>query len=185
MSEAEISAQMEANARSRSRVIPELLQRYMGSLAFAKRPTSPYAEVLGEPLWQEARELFKAESGGLLNMPRESPLQACIDAGAIALPRLLKLSSVLQGKYIEAWHAGAVPVDLLAGGKQDPHHSVFTCPVSKEQTTHDNPPMLLLCGHVVALGSIAKLARGSRSVRFKCPYCPSESTSSMAKVLHL
>ena len=45
-------------------------------------------------------------------MPRESPLQACVDAGALALPQLLKLSTVLQGKYTEAWEAGSVPLDL-------------------------------------------------------------------------
>lgn len=132
-------------------------------------------------------------------MPRESPLQACVDAGALALPQLLKLSTVLQGKYAEAWEAGSVPLDLRdevpgggpggggpgGGSKGWLHHSVFCCPISKEETSADNPPMLLPCGHVLSLGSIAKLGRGSRSVRFKCPYCPSESTSAMATVLHL
>jgi hypothetical protein len=67
-----------------------------------------------------------------------------------------------------------------------PHpHQVFTCPVSKEGATPDNPPMMLPCGHVLALDSIAKLARGSRSLRFKCPYCPSECSTAMAKQLLL
>ena len=35
----------------------------MGSLAFAKRSSSPYAAMLSEPLWDEATQLFKAESG--------------------------------------------------------------------------------------------------------------------------
>ncbi len=45
--------------------------------------------------------------------------------------------------------------------------------------------MMLPCGHVLALGSIAKLARGSRSLRFKCPYCPAEGSTAMAKQLLL
>ena len=62
---------------------------------------------------------------------------------------------------------------------------VFTCPVSKEGATPDNPPMMLPCGHVLALSSITKLARGSRTHRFKCPYCPAECSTAMAKELLL
>jgi hypothetical protein len=46
------------------------------------------------------------------------------------------------------------------------------CPVSKEQTTDANPPMMMPCGHVIAHESLEKLSKGGR---FKCPYCPSES----------
>ena len=45
--------------------------------------------------------------------------------------------------------------------------------------------MLLPCGHVLSLASMAKLARGSRTMRFKCPYCPVESNMVMARALHL
>ena len=55
----------------------------------------------------------------------------------------------------------------------------------QEPATADNPPMLLPCGHVLSHGSVTKLARGSRNVRFKCPYCPLETTAGMAKALHL
>ncbi|KAJ2392841.1 hypothetical protein GGI23_005137, partial [Coemansia sp. RSA 2559] len=65
-------------------------------------------------------------------------------------------------------------------------HSVFACPVSKEQATGDNPPMMMPCGHVVCKASLDKLARGVRpgsiaSGRFKCPYCPSLSVLSDAR----
>jgi len=78
-------------------------------------------------------------------------------------------------------------VELCAGdlGPRFVRHSVFTCPISKEAGTPDNPPMLLLCGHVLGLASITKLARGSRSARFKCPYCPVESSMDDAKALDL
>jgi hypothetical protein len=39
------------------------------------------------------------------------------------------------------------------------YHSIFACPVSKEQATAQNPPMMLTCGHVVAKDSLAKLAK--------------------------
>jgi hypothetical protein len=39
------------------------------------------------------------------------------------------------------------------------YHSVFACPVSKEQASVTNPPMMLECGHVVAKDSLQKLAK--------------------------
>ncbi|KAJ2471392.1 hypothetical protein IWW56_006345 [Coemansia sp. RSA 2131] len=65
-------------------------------------------------------------------------------------------------------------------------HSVFACPVSKEQATAENPPMMMPCGHVVCKASLDKLARGVRpgavaSGRFKCPYCPGMSSLTDAK----
>ncbi len=34
--------------------------------------------------------------------------------------------------------------------KEFQFHSIFICPVSKEISTKDNPPMLLTCGHAIA-----------------------------------
>jgi len=163
------------------------LRRLMGSLAFAHRlPNSPYSDLMLPQMWDEASDTLARECRALLRLPPSSPLAACVDAGARALPTLLKLASVLDSSnYHETWRCNRqLPVEIELGDHAQ-HHSVFSCPVSKEPTTPDNPPMLLPCGHVLSLGSIAKLARGSRTVRFKCPYCPAESTTAMAKVLHL
>lgn len=39
------------------------------------------------------------------------------------------------------------------------YHSIFACPVSKEQATEANPPMMMECGHVVAKDSLQKLCK--------------------------
>ncbi len=66
-------------------------------------------------------------------------------------------------------------VQELELGRQFVFHSVFACPVSREQSTPDNSPMLLPCGHVLCKVSLQKIAKGT--VRpFKCPYCPAEAT---------
>lgn len=40
-------------------------------------------------------------------------------------------------------------------------HSIFACPVSKEQGTEENPPMMLACGHVLCLETLNRLAKGN------------------------
>lgn len=51
-----------------------------------------------------------------------------------------------------------VPVDL---GKEFQFHSIFVCPVSREQGSEENPPMQLPCGHVLCKQSIMKLSKSS------------------------
>lgn len=40
------------------------------------------------------------------------------------------------------------------------YHSVFACPILRQQTSEDNPPMKLSCGHVISRDALNKLSNG-------------------------
>ena len=160
------------------------LHRLAGALAFGHRlESSPYdGEIDAASQCSKIEGTFVNASLELLELPSMSALSTCVDAGLLATPHLAKLASVLKLKYTEVFRSGStLPVDLNLG-PQYAYHSTFTCPISKEVATGANPPMLLPCGHVLALGSLTKLC-GSRSARFKCPYCPAESTIAKTQAL--
>lgn len=103
----------------------------------------------------------------------ESPLTVVVSAGAVALPALLKMAQVMERSGQDLRSAAQLPIELELG-PDFVFHSIFACPVSKEQATPDNPAMLLPCGHMLCEQSVMKIARG-RSKILKCPYCPTEA----------
>lgn len=44
------------------------------------------------------------------------------------------------------------------------YHSVFACPILRQQASEQNPPMRLLCGHVISRDALNKLAMGVKLV---------------------
>lgn len=138
-------------------------------------PDSPYATLFSssdpDSGFDDIASSFTREFCSLLGLSAESPLYVAVTAGTISLPRLMK--------YIEqmaAARASWTTTSELAFETPLPrsmiYHSIFVCPVSKEQTTDDNPPMMLPCGHVLAKDSLKNLVRSHS--RYKCPYCPVE-----------
>lgn len=43
------------------------------------------------------------------------------------------------------------------------YHSVFACPILRQQTSDSNPPIKLICGHVISRDALNKLINGGRS----------------------
>jgi len=100
----------------------------------------------------------------------ESPLYIAVTAGALALPRLMKYTMAKRAKGTE-WTTDNELAFETPLPERMVYHSIFVCPVAKEQTTESNPPMMIPCGHVLGKETLQKLCKGTR---FKCPYCPSE-----------
>lgn len=71
---------------------------------------------------------------------------------------LLKMVNVMAGKKQEwiSMKQLPVPVDL---DREFQFHSFFVCSVTREQATEENPPTLMLCGHVLCKQSIMKLSK--------------------------
>ncbi|TAQ90771.1 hypothetical protein B7494_g911 [Chlorociboria aeruginascens] len=133
---------------------------------------SPYSRTFDtQTAWDDVSTSFTREFCFLLGLSAESPLYIATTAGAVALPTLLKLANIVKAKRTEWTTQDELPVEI-ALPKSMIFHAIFVCPVSKEQTTESNPPMMMPCGHVVAKESLHRLSKGSR---FKCPYCPNES----------
>lgn len=77
----------------------------------------------------------------------------------------------------------ALPVDLNLG-PEFAFTTIFSCPVSRDTGTKDNPPMLLPCGHVFCRAAVSGISRGGPASRaFKCPLCPTEATPGSCRAL--
>lgn len=167
---------------------PDMPNRYLrqtstllASLAYAPSlQTSPYrALYYNSDVWSDIAHSFVREFCGLLGLSEKSPLYTAVTAGGIALPVLEKLER-LMGQVGGQWtSANELPVRIVCACTVSVHftdagqvaialppafqfHSIFVCPVSKEQATDSNPPMMLPCCHVIAKESLEKISRGSK-----------------------
>ncbi|KAJ0122447.1 regulator of gluconeosis [Diaporthe amygdali] len=135
---------------------------------------SPYAHLFagaGGDGFDEIASSFTREFCSLLGLSAESPLYVAATAGAISLPRLMMFVGVMTQARASWTTASELAFDTPLPRSMI-YHSIFVCPVSKEQTTDRNPPMMLPCGHVLAKDSLKNLVKSHQ--RYKCPYCPVE-----------
>ncbi|KAJ7943809.1 Protein RMD5 like A [Quillaja saponaria] len=157
-------------------------QKLMACLLWAgKLDSSPYNALLSPANWDSLAEEFKRQFCNLLGQSHDSPLSVTVAAGGQVLPPLLKFMNVMAGKkQVESMNHLPVPVEL---DREFQFHSIFVCPVSKDESTEDNPPMLLSCGHVLCKQSITKMSKNSTKI-FKCPYCPTDIDAGQCRQLY-
>jgi hypothetical protein len=179
------------------------VQQLVGAMAYSPNlEASPYASLFNTTsAWDDVAHFFTREFCSLLGLSADSPLYIAATAGAIALPTLLKLQTIMRAKRTEWTSENELPVRSpflqCNANLYSPFlscqveislppsylfHSIFVCPVSKEQATDENPPMMMPCGHVIAEESLKRLGKSNR---FKCPYCPSESHPKDARKVFL
>ncbi|XP_054719859.1 LOW QUALITY PROTEIN: E3 ubiquitin-protein ligase RMND5A-like [Uloborus diversus] len=160
------------------------IQVLMGSLLYLRQgvQNSPYSYLLDPIHWAEIWDIFTRDACALLGLSVESPLAVCTNAGCIALPALLNIKQVMQQRHVTGvWNTrDELPIEIDLG-KKCHFHSVFACPILRQQSSENNPPMRLVCGHVISRDALHKLANGNK---LKCPYCPVEQNPSDARLIH-
>jgi E3 ubiquitin-protein transferase RMND5 len=170
-------------SRFQNRHLPEIRQLAAAMLYAPNLRDSPYAHIFASPTaFSDVSTTFTREFCSLLGLSAESPLYVAVTAGALALPQLMKYVARVAHRRTEWTTASELAFETPLPASMM-YHSIFVCPVSKDQTTDNNPPMWLPgCGHVLARESLQNLAKGNR---FKCPYCPTEGLVKDAKQIWL
>ena len=85
-----------------------------------------------------------------------------------------------QRRVAATWDPNAkeeLPIEIDLG-ERSRFHSLFACPILRQQTNAGNPPFRLMCGHVISRDAMNKLTAGHK---LKCPYCPVEQDPAQAR----
>lgn len=159
------------------------IQRLMASLLYLNSglELSPYSTLLNADAWDDIEEEFIKNVCKLMGLSVECPLAVCINAGCKALPALINIVQVMQQTQVgHILSKDELPIEIDVGSGYR-YHSVFACPILRQQSTDANPPMKLICGHVISKDALNKLNGGGK---LKCPYCPMEQTPAEAKQIY-
>uniref|UniRef100_A0A3B4AE98 Uncharacterized protein n=1 Tax=Periophthalmus magnuspinnatus TaxID=409849 RepID=A0A3B4AE98_9GOBI len=160
------------------------IQILMGSLVYLRHgiENSPYRSLLEPNQWAEICNIFTRDACALLGLSVESPLSVSFASGCMALPVLMNIKQVIEQRQCSGvWtHKDELPIEIDLG-KKCWYHSVFACPILRQQTSESNPPMKLICGHVISRDALNKLTNAGK---LKCPYCPMEQNPSHAKQIY-
>lgn len=166
------------------------VQSLMGTLLYLPNgiQSSPYSHLLDPTLWLDIHDVFTKEACTLLGLSVDSPLSVCVNAGCTALPALLNIKQVMQQRQVTGiWNGkDELPIEIDLG-QQSRYHSVFACPILRQQSTENNPPMKLVCGHVISRDALNKLTSSNKNQfasRLKCPYCPVEQNPEDARLIY-
>ncbi|CAF0825077.1 unnamed protein product [Rotaria sordida] len=151
----------------------QAVNELMGALIFAQRDLtkSPYKYLLEPHLWLQLSELFMQQAFQQVGLSQDSPLYVVMKIGFQALPALMSIVNAMQNTQVcHILSKDELPIEIDVG-QEHRYHSVFACPILRQQTTDQNPPMKLVCGHVISKDALNKL---SIQNKLKCPYCPLE-----------
>lgn len=154
------------------------IQMLMGCLIYVPMgfKNTPYSHFFTNDMWVDAADSFLRESCEIISVNKDSCLEIIVNSGCYALPALMNIKQIMVKNHVSGCWSGRheLPIEIDLGNELR-YHSTFTCPILKQPSTEENPPMKLKCGHIISKDAMHKLVRG---LMLKCPYCPKESTLS-------
>ncbi|KAI0646947.1 Sfi1 spindle body protein-domain-containing protein [Trametes meyenii] len=128
-------------------------------LPLSRFTRSPYADLASPSVHSELERMFATDYCANLGMSRQAPLRVISDiGGGGALARIEKGRKVMRERKSEWSQSNELPIEIPLP-PENRYHSVFACPVSKEQSTETNPPVMMACGHVITKESLQKLSK--------------------------
>lgn len=163
--------------------------------------------MIAAPTFRKIATLLQS-SGKSIDSLAELPVRVCVCVHALIATPIRPPTSFSRVSWSN-FMCFQIEIPLP---KRFRRHSVFSCPVSREQPSETNPPVLLKCGHAIlrsSMDSIVKRANrcasghSSRGLllsppltrvrsgfcvprcRFKCPTCYAEMTPSDVMPLHI
>ena len=80
-------------------------------------------------------------------------------AGICGLEVLRKMVTAVETSSTKWSSLKELPVEVPMP-KDLQFHSIFSCPVSRDKTSSNNPPMLLQCGHVICNACVKQMSNG-------------------------
>ncbi|KZT26251.1 hypothetical protein NEOLEDRAFT_1155765 [Neolentinus lepideus HHB14362 ss-1] len=133
-------------------------------LPLATLQRSPYANLASPAIHLDLEPMFAKEYCASMGLSRQVPLRVVGDiGGGGALARIEKGRKLMRERKSEWSQTNELPIEIPLP-PENRYHSIFACPVSKEQSTDQNPPMMMSCGHVIAKDSLQKLSRNGGSL---------------------
>ncbi|KAF9202037.1 hypothetical protein BGZ49_007774 [Haplosporangium sp. Z 27] len=123
------------------------IQRLMCCMIYMKNiKASPYADLITPNFCDDIQHMFTRDFCSLIGLSCESPLYVSVTVGTQAMPTMNKMASIMKAKKAEWSQQSELPVEINLTDDTK-FHSIFACPVSKEQASEENPPMMMACGH--------------------------------------
>lgn len=139
------------------------IQNLMGTLIYLPVgiENSPYKHLVAPEMWIETSYIFLRDACSTLGISKDSPLSIVVNAGCVALPALLSIKQVMiSRKVLGVWkQRDELPIDIDLDAEYR-YHSIFACPILRQQTFEENPPMKLACGHVISRNAWSQLSHG-------------------------
>lgn len=88
-------------------------------------------------------------------------MSVVVNTGCTALPALLNIKQVMLNRHVlNIWsQRDELPIEI----DLDPdnrYHSIFSCPILRQQSSEENPPVKLTCNHVISQDALFKLSNG-------------------------